>query len=215
MNPPPFEVRFELEGWTLFWAHLEAQPCEAAALAAAAQRVVEKVRSEMQIETLAAHPTIAALRRLFKAAGCDPTRYRPSSEALLRRLLKGEGMPLISPLVDLNNCLSASLAVPCCVMAEEIVSPPYVFRAGKAGESYESLRGLFNLEGKPLLVDAHGPCDVPITGNARVKVTAETERAWLVAYLPAGVVVPEAADAKLRELITAALAARVLLTAAS
>ena len=169
----------------------------------------------MQLETLSTHPTIAALRKLFKAAGCDPTRYRPSSEALLRRLLKGEDMPVISPLVDLNNCLSASLVVPCCVMAEETVSPPYVFRAGKAGESYESLRGPFNLEGKPLLVDAHGPCDVPITGNTRVKVTPETKRAWLVAYLPAGVVAPEAADAKLREFVESAPAAKLLLTAAS
>ena len=199
----------------LFWAHVEAQACDPGLIAAAARRVVEEVRSRMQLETLSTHPTIAALRKLFKAAGCDPTRYRPSSEALLRRLLKGEEMPVISPLVDLNNCLSASLAVPCCVMAEETVSPPYVFRAGKAGESYESLRGPFNLEGKPLLVDPHGPCDVPITGNTRVKVTPETKRAWLVAYLPAGVVAPDAADAKLRGLVEAAPVANVILTAAS
>lgn len=204
-----------MEGWKLFWAHLEAQACDPELLVAAGKRVVEQVRREMQIETLSTHPTIAGLRRLFKAAGCDPTRYRPSSEALLRRLLKGEEMPVISPLVDLNNCLSASLAVPCCVMAEETVSPPYIFRAGRPGESYESLRGPFNLEGKPLLVDAHGPCDVPITGNTRVKVTPETKRVWLVAYLPAGVVLLEAADAKLRELVEAAPAAKVLLTAAS
>ncbi len=215
MDTPPFEVQFELEGWKLFWAHLEAQPCDPALLVAAAERVVAQVRGEMQLEGLSAHATIAGLRRLFKAAGCDPTRYRPSSEALLRRLLKGEAMPVISPLVDLNNCLSASLAVPCCVMAEETVSPPYVFRAGQPGERYESLRGPFNLEGKPLLVDAHGPCDVPITGNTRVKVTPETKRAWLVAYLPAGVVAPEAAGAKLRELVEAAPAAKVILTAAS
>jgi len=197
------------------WAHLEAQPCDPGLLAAAARRVVEQVRREMQLETLSTHPTLAGLRRLFKAAGCDPTRYRPSAEALLRRLLKGEEMPVISPLVDLNNCLSASLAVPCCVMAEETVSPPYVFRAGRPGESYESLRGPFNLEGKPLLVDAHGPCDAPITGNSRVKVTPDTKRAWLVAYLPTGVVVPEVAGEKLRELVEAAPAATLLLTAAS
>jgi len=197
------------------WAHLEAQPCDPGLLAAAARRVVEQVRREMQLETLSTHPTLAGLRRLFKAAGCDPTRYRPSAEALLRRLLKGEEMPVISPLVDLNNCLSASLAVPCCVMAEETVSPPYVFRAGRPGESYESLRGPFNLEGKPLLVDSHGPCDAPITGNSRVKVTPDTKRAWLVAYLPTGVVVPEVAGEKLRELVEAAPAATLLLTAAS
>ena len=215
MNPPPFDVKFELGGWRLFWAHLEAQECNPARLAAVAARVVERLRGELQVETLAAHPVIAGLRKLFKAAGCDPTRYRPSSEALLRRLLKGEAMPAISPLVDLNNCLSATLLAPCCVMAEGTVQPPYIFRAGRPGENYESLRGPFNLEGKPLLVDAHGPCDVPITGNARVKVTAETQRAWLVAYLPAGVVAPEAAEGKLKALVQMAPAAKLLLTAAS
>jgi len=212
---PPFEVRFELQGWRLFWAHLEAQECDPALLTATAARVVERVRAELQVETLSANPVIAGLRKLFKAAGCDPTRYRPSSEALVRRLLKGEAMPTISPLVDLNNCLSASLLVPCCVMAETSVQPPYVFRAGRAGENYESLRGPFNLEGKPLLVDAHGPCDVPITGNTRVKVTPETARAWLVAYLPAEVLAPEAADQTFAELAASAPCARILLSTAS
>ncbi len=213
MNAPPFNVKFELDGWRLFWAHLEAQKCDPALLTSAAARIVEQVRSELQVETLSSHPVIAGLRKLFKAAGCDPTRYRPSSEALVRRLLKGEPMPSISPLVDLNNCLSARLLVPCCVMAEGTVQPPYVYRAGRPGENYESLRGPFNLEGKPLLVDAHGPCDVPITGNVRVKVTPETNRAWLVAYLPAEALTPEVADRALTEIITAAPAANILLTA--
>ena len=182
-------------------------------LEAAAREVARRARSEIEPGALSAHPTIAALRKLFREAGCDPTRYRPSSEPLLRRLLKGEEIPSIHPLVDLNNCLSASLAVPCCVMAEETLRPPFVFRAGRAGESYESLRGPFNLEGKPLLVDAEGPCDAPISGNQRVKVTAETRRVWLVAYLPEGVVPLSAAEAKLRELLESAPVARLLLTA--
>jgi DNA/RNA-binding domain of Phe-tRNA-synthetase-like protein len=215
MDALPFEVRFELEGWKLFWALLEVCDAERGTLADASREVVARVRREMQIETLSAHPTVAALRKLFKAAGTDPTRYRPSSEALLRRLLKGEEMPAISPLVDLNNCMSASLAVPCCVMGEEALSPPFLFRAGKAGESYESLRGPFNLEGKPLLLDAQGPCDAPITGSQRVKVTPETQRAWLVAYLPAGVVPPETAERVLTELLQAAPVAKLLLTGAS
>jgi DNA/RNA-binding domain of Phe-tRNA-synthetase-like protein len=213
MNAPPFEVKFELEGWRLFWAHLEVQECDPARLSSAAAKIAERVRGELQVETLSSNPVIAGLRKLFKAAGCDPTRYRPSSEALVRRLLKGEDMPSISPLVDLNNCLSARLLVPCCVMAEGTVQPPYVYRAGRAGEHYESLRGPFNLEGKPLLVDAHGPCDVPITGNTRVKVTPETTRAWLVAYLPADALSPEVADQAFAEIIDAAPAARILLSA--
>jgi DNA/RNA-binding domain of Phe-tRNA-synthetase-like protein len=212
MDALPFDVRFEIEGWKLFWALLEAQPGPPEALLEVSREVVGRVRGNLELETLSTHPTLAALRKLFRAAGCDPTRYRPSSEALLRRLLKGEELPSISPLVDLNNCLSVSLAVPCCVMAEEKLSPPFVFRVGRPGESYESLRGPFNLEGKPLLVDAQGPCDVPISGNQRVKVSPETKRAWLVAYLPAGVVAPEAAEQQLGELLKAAPVARVVLT---
>lgn len=218
MNPLPFEAQIELEGWKLFWAHLamrEDASAAVAALAARAREIAARLRGELQLETLSNHPPVAALRRLFKAAGCDPTRYRPSSEALLRRLLKGEEIPLIHPLVDLNNCLSAALGVPCCVMAEETLSPPYVFRAGRAGESYESLKGPFNLEGKPLLLDAAGPLDAPITGSQRVKVRPETSRVWLVAYLPEGVVSPEEAEAALNDILAAAPVAETLLTGAA
>ncbi|MBZ5535025.1 MAG: hypothetical protein LAO31_03640 [Acidobacteriia bacterium] len=215
MRSFPFEVRFELDGWKLFWALLELESGHTDSLLPLTREVANRVRREMRIETLSEHPTVAGLRRLFRAAGCDPTRYRPSSEALLRRLLKGEEMPTIHPLVDLNNCLSASLAVPCCVMAEEMLSPPFIFRAGTPGESYESLRGPFNLEGKPLLADAQGPCDAPITGGQRVKVTPDTRRAWLVAYLPAGVVEPEVVEQHLMELLASAPVARVHLTAAT
>lgn len=209
---PAIDVRFELEGWELFWALLEPAPGVARkeALAALRRRVAAAARRELDLRRLAEHPPVAALRRLFRAAGCDPTRYRPSSEALLRRLLKGAELPAIGALVDLNNCLSARLAVPCCVMDEERIAAPFVLRAGAEGERYESLKGPFNLAGKPLLVDAHGPCDAPITGSRRVMVRPKTRRAWLVAYLPAGVVAPEAARAELAELLAAAPVARVV-----
>lgn len=212
MKSTSIAVRFELDGWALFHALLEPVPGAAAseALAALRRDVAARVRAELELSTLAGHATVAALRRLFRAAGCDPTRYRPSSEALLRRLLKGSELPAIAPLVDLNNCLSARLAVPCCVMDEEKIAGPFVLRAGAEGESYESLKGPFNLAGKPLLVDAHGPCDAPITGSRRVMVRPETKRAWLVAYLPAGVVDEDTARAELEALIAAAPVVRVV-----
>ena len=208
---PTAEVRFELAGWSLFWALLEvADEPDQDGLGAVRQATVREVRAEFAVERLAEHPPVAAMRRLFRAAGCDPTRYRPSSEALLRRLLKGSELPAIGPLVDVNNCLSARLAVPCCVMDEERIAGPFVLRAGAEGESYESLKGPFNLAGKPLLVDAHGPCDAPITGSRRVMVRPETRRAWLVAYLPEAVVAEEEARAELETLIAAAPVARIV-----
>ncbi len=207
MDKPPFEVIKELPGWILFWARLELAPGSEELLAGLRAEVVSNARTRLVMENLSAHPPIAALRKLFRNAGCDPTRYRISSEALLRRILKGEELPALSPMVDLNNCLSVELAVPCCVMREGSFTPPLVLRAGRDNESYISLRGPFNLAGKPLLADAAGPLDTPITGNEKVKVTPETEVAWLVAYLPEQEVGPEAArDALLRFLERAPVA---------
>jgi DNA/RNA-binding domain of Phe-tRNA-synthetase-like protein len=193
MKKLPFEVRIELDGWELFWAFLTIGE-DQRGLADLRSRVTAGVRERFsEPAAIAAHPPVAAMRKLFRGAGCDPTRYRPASEALLRRLVKGAELPAIQPLVDVNNCLSAELAVPCCVMKEGSLGNSLVFRAGAAGESYESLRGPFHAEAKPLLVDEIGPIDTPITGSERVKVQSDTERCWLVAYLPRNVVSPDEA----------------------
>lgn len=181
---PPFEVRVALAGWALFFADLELTGPAGDGLTDLRRDVAIAARERLTPESLPVSPAVKAMRRLFRAAGCDPTRYRPSSEALLRRIVRGEEIPAIHPLVDLSNTLAAELAVPCCVMSEGTFVPPLVFRAGRPGESYVSLRGPFNLEGKPLLCDVHGPLDCPITGNEKVKVTTGTRRAWLVVYLP-------------------------------
>ncbi len=218
----PVEWIRELPGWELCWARLVLTPSpdregladlRTTALQTSELRTSELRTSELRTQvaatarqrfrsdTLADHPTVAAIRQLFRAAGTDPTRYRPSSEALLRRVLKGEELPAIHPLVDLNNCLSVELAVPSCVMAEGSFTPPITLRAGRPGESYLSLRGPFNLEGKPLLADAQGPLGTPITDSERVKVQATTQAAWLVAYLPAGEVSVRAAHERLAALV--------------
>jgi DNA/RNA-binding domain of Phe-tRNA-synthetase-like protein len=186
MSTTSFEIDMQLDGWRLFWAHLQIDDTDTSVLATRRIEVADAARQRFgDTAAISGNPVVAALRKLFRAAGCDPTRYRPASEALLRRFVKGGDLPEISPLVDLNNCLSASLAVPCCVMVEDSFAPPLIWRSGVEGESYESLRGPFNLAGKPVLFDPAGPLDTPITGNVRVKVEADTKKAWLVAYMPA------------------------------
>jgi DNA/RNA-binding domain of Phe-tRNA-synthetase-like protein len=184
MEKMPFSLQVDLDGWELFWAFLEVGE-DQTGLPGLRQRVADGVRRRFsEAAAVASYPPVTAMRKLFRAAGCDPTRYRPASEALLRRLVKGAELPAIHPLVDVNNCLSALSAVPCCVMREGSFGSELLFRVGRAGEDYESLRGPFNLESKPLLVDENGPLDAPITGSKQVMVQPETTRAWLVAYLP-------------------------------
>lgn len=215
MESLPFQVRHELPGWDLLWVRAQLRPGHEESLAALRREVTEIARANFAGEGLSSHPSVAAVRSLFRAAGCDPTRYRPSSEALLRRLLKGEELPAIHPFVDLNNCFSVELAVPCGVSAEGSFTTPVTLRAGRPGDLVQSLRGPFNLEGKPLLEDPQGPFSTPITDSERVKVMEGTERAWLVAYLPHGTIDPADALKRLNELIAKAPMAEVELVGLS
>lgn len=183
----PPEVTSELEGWQLQWARLVATGADEGALDEVWLQVHRAVRSDFSERKPTDEPVVQAVRKLFRTAGCDPTRYRPSSEALLRRVLRGDELPRIHPLVDLNNLVSLELRVPCCVVDPSRLEPPLRLRAGSSGESMQSMRGPFDLSGKPLLEDRKGPFGTPVTDSERVKVRAETTEAWLVAYLPEGV----------------------------
>ncbi|HPC83597.1 MAG TPA: phenylalanine--tRNA ligase beta subunit-related protein [Thermoanaerobaculaceae bacterium] len=196
-------VRHDLPGWTLFWARWRLRPHDPAALARVFAAGQAAARGSWTLETLAQQPTVAAVRALFRQAGCDPTRYRPSSEALLRRVLKGDDLPPIHPAVDVNNLLSIALAVPACVVDPERVTPPLVLRVGRAGERMQSMRGDFDLAGKPLLEDAEGPFGTPITDSERVKIRPGVADVVLVAYLPTACDLEAEARATLRRLLDA------------
>lgn len=206
MKEPVFVLG--LAGWELCWIHLEITGAGDHELTARRARVAAELRAHWTPADLGEDPTVAALRRLFKSAGTDPSRYRPSSEALVRRLLKGEELPRIHPLVDLNNQLSIELKVPSCVMRPGSFEFPVTLRAGVPGEVLDSMRGPLDLAGKPLLADAQGPFGTPITDAHRVKVLPETTAAWLVAYLPAGTVGASEAHVRLDEILAEAPLAR-------
>lgn len=198
----------ELSGWELYWVQLEVAGAGGPELLARRRRVTGELASRWTPAELGEDPAVAALRRLFKAAGTDPARYRPSSEALLRRLLKGDELPAIHPLVDLNNQFSIELKVPSCVMREGSFDFPVTLRAGAPGESLDSMRGPLDLAGKPLLADAQGAFGTPITDAHRVKVLPETTAGWLVAYLPQGTVSATEASTRLDEILAEAPVAR-------
>jgi DNA/RNA-binding domain of Phe-tRNA-synthetase-like protein len=205
ITTPPFppETSSELEGWTLVWFRLLPSGGGEAELDELRREVAAQARERFADAAVTDDPAVAGMRKLFREAGTDPTRYRPSSEALLRRILKGDDLPAIHPLVDLNNLLSLSLIVPCCVVDPRRVEPPFAFRRGREGESMESMRGPFGLQDRPLLADAQGPFGTPITDSERVMVRENTGEVWLVTYLPEAVGADLAAET-LRSLLSQA-----------
>jgi len=131
-------------------------------------------------------PGAADARTLYKAIGLDPTKTRPSNEALLRRALKGEPLYRINTLVDALNLVSLREQLPFGLYDLDEVRPPVVLRRGGAGEAYEGIRkGTVNLEGRPLLADAEGPFGNPSSDSLRTSITLATTRALVVAYAPA------------------------------
>ncbi len=205
--PPTTTCR--LDGWEPLWFALEPTGCGGKELGRSRRDALRRLRERFPGGNLAEDPVVRAVRKLFRSAGTDPTRYRPSSEALARRLLKGGDLPDIHPMVDLNNLLSLRLMLPCCVVDPNALRPPFLLRRGRAGESMVSLRGPFNLEGKPVLEDELGPFGTPITDAERVRVKADTGEVWLVVYAVAGTAGRGVVRRHLEELLAEAPVARL------
>lgn len=196
----PPQVELKLHGWDLLWAELEIDK-GAADTAPLLESLAGRMSKIMRGQPLSEHRIVQSVRGLFRNAGCDPTRYRPSSEALARRVIKGDVLPGILPAVDVNNIWSVRLLVPCCVINPSKLSGEILLRRGQPAEVMASMRGPFNLEGKPVLVDDAGPFGTPLTDSERVKVTSASGTFWLVAYLPGGVVPKSDAAAVLHEIV--------------
>lgn len=131
-------------------------------------------------------PGAADARALYKALGLDPTKTRPSSEALLRRVLKGEALYRINTLVDAMNLCSLRSQLPFGLYDLGRIEPPVLLRKGEPGESYEGIRkAAVNVEGRPVLSDARGPFGNPTSDSARTMVTTATSRALVTVYAPA------------------------------
>ncbi len=130
-------------------------------------------------------PGTAEARSLYKALGLDPTKTRPSNEALLRRVLKGESLYEVNTLVDALNLASLRAQLPFGLYDLTRIAPPIILRKGGAGESYPGIRkGVVNVEMRPVLVDAEGPFGNPTSDSARTMITLDTRSALVIVYAP-------------------------------
>ncbi len=126
-------------------------------------------------------PQIVATRATYKALGKDPSRYRGSAEALLRRVVAGKGLPQINSVVDVINLVSVESRLPIGLYNLAHVTGEIVFRAGRAGETYKGIGKYdLNLEGLPIFCDAAGPHGSPSSDSERTMVTTATKEVLAV-----------------------------------
>jgi DNA/RNA-binding domain of Phe-tRNA-synthetase-like protein len=129
---------------------------------------------------------IAAVRTMYKRVGLDPTKTRPSSEALLRRVRRGDELPRINSLVDVINWCSLESQLPFGLYDLDRIRGAVTLRSGRPDESYAGIRkDTVHLGGRLTLADDEGPFGNPTSDSARTMVTTATSRALVVIFVPA------------------------------
>ena len=138
--------------------------------------IEEQFRKELTTESLKELSGIAATRRVYKACGKDPSRYRPASEQLIRRMLQGKEIYQIDTLVDLVNLASIAYGYSIGGFdADKFVGDTLTLGVGKEGEPYEGIgRGMLNIAGLPVYRDKQGGVGTPTSDNERTKMTIDT-----------------------------------------
>ena len=145
-----------------------------------------RLRQQFTVESLAGAESIISVRAMFRHWGVDPSKYRPSSEALLRRVIQGKGVYHISNVVDLTNVGSVEAGWPYGVYNRSQISPPVALRLGGSGECYEGIgRRVWHLTGRPVLADATGPFGSPISDSTRTQISEGVAEVLTVIYAPA------------------------------
>lgn len=128
-----------------------------------------------KMEEIKNRTAIEATRMVYKKLGKDPNRYRPSGEALCRRLIKGQGLYQIDTLVDLINLVSLKTGYSIGGFDADKISGNIVLGVGKADEPFEAIgRGMMNIEGLPVYRDSIGGIGNPSSDEERTKITADT-----------------------------------------
>ena len=135
-----------------------------------------KLRQTLTTESLKEITSIAATRRVYKACGKDPSRYRPASEALIRRALQGKELYQRDTLVDLVNLASIAYGYSIGGFdADKFVGDTLTLGIGREGEPYEGIgRGMINIHGLPVYRDAEGGVGTPTSDHERTKMTIDT-----------------------------------------
>jgi DNA/RNA-binding domain of Phe-tRNA-synthetase-like protein len=133
-------------------------------------------------------PESAAVRTMYKKVGLDPTKTRPSNEALLRRVRKGDTIPRINSAVDIVNWCSLECQLPYGLYDASKITGAVTMRLGLAGESYPGIRkDAVNVGGRIAVVDAAGPFGNPTSDSSRTMVTPATTELLVVIYAPSDI----------------------------
>ncbi len=140
------------------------------------ERFLSDYRSRYTTDSIKEMPAIEATRQAYKRCGKDPSRYRPSGEALVRRTLQGKALYRVSTAVDLVNLASIAYGYSIGGFdADKIQGHTLTLGIGRQGEPYEGIgRGPLNIAGLPVWRDEQGGIGTPTSDHERTKMDLST-----------------------------------------
>ncbi len=147
------------------------------------EEVYAVLRRRYTLDSVKDDPTFRAYRDFYWRIGIDPTKVRPSSEALVRRILQGKELPSINPLVDTFNLVSALTGITFSAFDLDKISGAVRMSWSRAGERFVGIgTGEIELTGRELVLrDDSGPISIyPYRDSERTKTSLQTRNVLLV-----------------------------------
>ncbi len=135
------------------------------------ERETEKILNEWQTDTITTRKHIASTRKAYKLCGKDPSRYRPSADSLMRRILKGNNLYMVNNVVDILNLVSLQTGFSIGGYDADKIDGSVVFDIGNKDEVYNGIgRGKLNIENLPVLRDNIGSFGSPTSDSERTMI---------------------------------------------
>lgn len=143
---------------------------------------VKNIESQYTLENYR-NKTLEASRKIYKALGKDPSRYRISSDSLFRRIIKGKGVYYVNNVVDINNIISLRTLWSVGAYDLSKIQGDIVYGVGTTEDVYEGIgRGLLNIDKLPVLIDSISPFGSATSDSTRTMVTTETTELLMVVH---------------------------------
>jgi len=141
------------------------------------------IESSLKVEEICEIPSISSTRKAYRALGKDPARYRPSAEALMRRIVKGYGLYRVNNVVDIVNLVSLETGFSIGGYDLTKIQSPINLSIGTEHDVYEGIgRGVLNIEGLPVLRDQLGAFGSPTSDSIRTSVGNDTLQFLMVIF---------------------------------
>lgn len=147
------------------------------------KEIFKKTRDDIFDYGINEIPNVKESRMAYKAFGKDPSRYRVSSEALIRRIGQGKGLYEVNTVVDANNLISIASGFSVGSYDASKIEESLVFRVGKPEETYKGIgKDDINIEGLPVLADEIGAIGSSTSDSERAMITEEAQEVLTLIY---------------------------------